>query len=566
MRKHILSVTILAVVAIGLSACHSMPEHAKYIPKDATGVVSVDIASMGKKMAWNAIVGSKIFDEWKARPQQKDAMKGIENSGIDFMNTIYLYVKGDKRFGGEKATALVPLDDAAKWETFLKKNFPEAVVKDQGKRKEAMISENMYAGWDKKLLVIMNTAHNEVAEEYNAADLMDTVAKPAAPVTDMNVMSAEMEKAFAVAKDNSLVTNKHFTALQKEGHDIALWINYEDIMSDYMDKGAGSMSGLSISNTLWKDAAFTAGLDFNKGSIKSDMKYYMPQDLKEIGNAFGSAAVDKEMVEKLPTNNLDVIAAWHLSTKGLKSVMEKTGVLGLANVALSSQNLSVDGVLEAFTGDMGFVSNDFSVTTTRVPVESYNDEPAKMVDDYKYNVNYIYVLKINKKESFNKLLQLALSSGMLKSNGNNTYAMANGGPDAPVMVVNDKYAVVSNKVESATAYLAGGNKGPKLSGLAAESVTGHPLGCYFDVQQMVKSLDPQLKSAELDPAIIAEAKKLVENAAVSGGEFRNGAFEWKTTMNFTNKDENSLIQILNFAMHVNDAQNKGITAYNGKMH
>jgi len=566
MPKQISLLSIVVILAITLSACHSMPEHAKYIPKNATAVLSVDFAGMGKKIAWSAITGSKIFDEWKARPQQKDAVKGIDNAGIDFMNTMYVYVQSDKRFsGGQRITGLIPMDDADKFEAFLKKNFPQVSIKDQGKRKEAMVTENMYAGWNKKLLVVINAKPRDSwpMDIDNTGDSTTTAPQPA-PTLDAAVLSAEMEKAFSVTGENALTGNRHFAALQKEGHDIALWVNYDDMMTDYMGKGAGSTSGLSLSSSLWKDAAFTSGLDFNKGNIVFEMKYYMPEELKEIGAEMGSTNVDKEMVEKLPTENLDMISAWHLSPKGLKSIMEKTGVLGLANIALGSSSTNVDEILGAFTGDMGFVSNNLSLAATQTPASS-DSGAIKMIPDFKPNINYVYVIKINKKENFNKLLQLAVTSELLQSSGNNTYTTKNGGPDAPVMMINDKYAVISNKAETASAYLSGSNKGPKLSGLAAESVTGHPFGMFIDVQQVVKSIDPALAQAKMDPAMVAEAKKLVENFAVSGGDFKNSAFSSKSTLNFTNKEENSLIQILNFAIHMSDAQNKASIAYNMKM-
>lgn len=565
MRKQLLLLSAVLSMLITLSACHSMPEHAKFIPKDATGVLSVDVTAMGKKIAWSAITGSKIFDEWKARPQQKDAVKGLDKAGIDYLNTLYLYTQKDDRFGNDqKIVALLPLDDATQWETFLKSNFPAASIKDQGKRKEAAINENSYAGWDKHLLVIVYATAPNNAPVYleNSDDSLNIPVQPV-PAIDAATFSAEMEKAFNIAKDNMLVENKHFTALQKEGHDIAVWVNYEAAMSDYMTKGAGSATGLSFSNSLWKDAALTAGLDFNKGAIKSDMKYYMPVELQDIGRELGAANVDKEMVEKLPTDNLDMITAMHLSPKGIKAVLEKTGLLGLVNVGLASQNLSVDDVLNAFSGDMGFAMNNFNIETT-VSSDSSSGEYT-MHSEYTTRADYVYVLKINKKENFEKLLQLAVSSQVIHTSGNNTYTLINSGAGAPVLIVGDKYAVVSNNAANANAYLS--NKGSgKLPELAASSVKGHPLGMYIDIQQMVKNVNPGMENTGLDSAMLAEAKKLLDNIAMSGGEFKNNAFQWSMSANFMNKEENSLIQILNFAIHFEDSKNKGLSAYNGKMY
>ena len=42
-----------------------VPDHAKLIPGDAAVVAGINTGEIGKKIAWNAILGSKLFDEMK---------------------------------------------------------------------------------------------------------------------------------------------------------------------------------------------------------------------------------------------------------------------------------------------------------------------------------------------------------------------------------------------------------------------------------------------------------------------------------------------------------------------
>lgn len=554
MRK--ISILLSAIVlTLCLSACHKMPEHAKYIPKDATTVLSVDVMAMGKKMAWNAITGSKIFDEWKARPEQKDAVKDLDKSGIDYLNTMYLYTQKDDRFeAGQKIVLLFPLSDAAEFDGFVKKNFPNVGVENLGKRKEALLMDNFYAGWDKDLLIVIYARPPYVVDYENGIG-----AAKAVPLSRAT-LSAEIAKCFSVSKDNMLVTNKHFADLQNDGHDISLWVNNELMMSDYMSKPGAT--GLSFSNSLWKDAAFTAGFDFNKGAIKSDMKYYTPTAIADILREMGSRNADKGMVAKLPASDLDMVAAMYLSPKAIKAMMEKTGVLGLTNIALSGQGLSADDILDAFTGDIGFAMNNFNVAIVNTTSDSSSADYTAHTD-YTTKADYVYVMGINKKENFNKILQLATTSEVLRSAGNNVYTLKNEVSGGPVLVVGDKYAVISNSAANGQAYLSsGGNKLPA----AAEGVMGHPLGFYMDVKAMTRNIDPAVSGSGPDSAIVSEAKKLIDNLSMSGGEFKNNTIRWSMTLNFTDKEENSLIQILNFAIHVGDAQNKGLTASSAKIY
>ncbi|MBS1585159.1 MAG: hypothetical protein JSS82_06380 [Bacteroidetes bacterium] len=523
--------------------------------------MSVDLVSMSKKIAWSAITGSKIFDEWKARPEQKGAVKGIEDAGIDFTNMLYLYtLKNEKIGAGQSITMLLPLSSSAKWEAFIKKNFQGINIKDVGSRKEAAITEGFYAGWDSKVLIV---DYAPKQNQYVAISDSLSGGTGQASAADEANLAADIARAFEVPgiKDGNLTGNKRFLALQKDGHDIAFWVNYEEMMNGYMGKEGTNLSALNFSNSLWKDAAVTAALDFDKGSLKAEMKNYMSQELKEISKEMGSGAADKEMVTKLATSNLDMVFALHLSTRGLKDLLEKTNTLGLANVALSSQGLTVDEILGAYTGDIGFNVSNFRVTSKEVPADTAFGMPVPAHTSTSTTADYVVVAKINKKENLDKLLQLALSNKVLEAQGGGLYKMANSGNDAPVLLIDAKYMVVAKTPEAAKAYVNGSGTA-KMPAAILESLTSHPFGFYMDIQQMTATIDPAtMAGSDMDAATITEAKKLLENFSVNGGEFKNDAFEWNMTLNFTNKDENSLLQILNFIMHASDAKKAGATAY-----
>ena len=142
--KRFLSLAAITCIIIVFSACNKTPDHAKYIPKDASAVMGVDMGAIGKKIAWNVILGSEVFDKMSEKAGKDTVMKDLENAGIDFSNTFYIYVKGDERFsGGQRVAALIPIDDAGEWETYVKKTFIGTEIKTVGKRKEVMLAEDM---------------------------------------------------------------------------------------------------------------------------------------------------------------------------------------------------------------------------------------------------------------------------------------------------------------------------------------------------------------------------------------------------------------------------------------
>jgi hypothetical protein len=535
-------------IILFFSACSSLPDHAKLIPGDAIVVAGVNTEEIGKKMAWNAILGSKLFDEWK---KQQATGKEMETDpaqmGVELMSTSYVYVKTDKRFNnGSRITALIPLDDAVKWESFVKKNFPEAVITKQKDHSDAALADGMYVGWTNDLLIVMNTL--EESHEMDWANMDDTTVKPVPVPVDNTQLVAEMNNAFHLDKKNAITENKKFTALEKNGHDITVWINYDVLMSQYGSQGLTGMMGISLSNALWKDAALTAGFDFEKGKIAGDFHYYMSEEMKETGVELGKEKIDKEMVDRLPKEKLDMLMTWHLSPKGVKGLLEKMGVLGFINLALSGEDLSADYILEAFTGDMVVALNNFHLEQTTDTTIADTVNPGS----YSPNINYIYALKINKKANFDRLFGFFTKNGVLQVQTVNHYLLGTGASTVHI-IADGKYCIVSDNQSVATNYSTGKSKGGKLPVNAAE-LPNNPFGMYFNAQGVMNTVSPGLGHSVSDSAMIEQSKRLLQDVVFYGGSFKNNAFDYKMTINFLNKEENSLLQLIDFAMKMDKAK------------
>jgi len=353
------------------------------------------------------------------------------------------------------------------------------------------------------------------------------------------------------------VGNKRFSELEKAGHDISIWINYENIMNNY---GTSMMGGFAMSPAMLKDAVFITGIDFDKGAINSDMKYYMSDEMKNVMKDVMSGNTNKELVERLPANNLDILAAMSFSPKALKGALDKFGYLGLMNAGLAEMNMTGDDVFEAFTGDMGFAMNNLKVTQKMVTYSRYDENGTEVPDSTATSdsdMDWIYVLKIDKQEKFDKILQFAISTQIFTSTGPGTYTVKNGGDNSMQITIKDKYLVIANKAETANGFIAGTNKGQKLHEVAAKEVYGHPMTMFFDIKQMLKAVGPEnLTNEPNDAAKFAEVQKVFDNVIMTGGEFKNDAFQYQASLNFINKDENSLMQLINMASKISEIKDK----------
>ena len=546
---------LLAIIGVGLllGSCSSLPDHARYIPKDAVVVAGINFKSLSKKIAWNVITGSKLFKEMQKRLPEKnanDAVSGIEKSGIDFINTFYCYVKTDKRLkGGNRVAVLIPLSDANDFENYVKKIFPNVAITQKGERKEAGIGNIMYIGWTKKLLIVTNTMA-DAGDYYEAFKTVnDAKGKNTADNTEN---SAEMDNAFTVTKENSILGNQHFKMLETNGHDVTLWMNYDQLMSQYMNESvADKMGGLTLSNTLWKDAAFAGGFDFKAGKITGDMNYYVSEEMKEIGTDLGAVSADKDMIAHLPLKNMDLLMSWHLSPTGIKKSVEKTGLLGLVNIGMGTQGLSFDNALDAFTGDMAIVMNNLSVKNV-VEEDDLMGQRVKHTSQ-KPDLDMTFVIKINKKDNFMKIFDMYKDAGGLMPIGKNGYTVPINTKDSVFIMMNDKYVVASNKHANVIGFLDGTFTKDKIPDAVSKQVMGHPLGLLLDIQQCVSNIDATIVGSSRDSAIFIESKKLLNYLSVNGGEFKNNSFESHLDINFTNTDENSIIELMDYGMKLSDA-------------
>jgi hypothetical protein len=540
MIRHYRNYIVIFLAAAVIAGCGKVPDNARYIPADAVAVVGLNIRSLGKKIAWNLITGSKLFKEIQKRMPEKnagDAIGGIENAGFDVSNTFYVYTKPDSRFeNGNLVAGLLPLSDAAQWETYVKGAFPGVQITERSGRKEAILGNDMYVAWTDKLLIVLNAT--TIADDEHPRDT----------ASDRQIMLAEMDKAFTVSVQKSLADNERYKKFEGHGYDLSFWLNYGSLVSSYTENMNMDLNGISLSSAVWKDAILTTGFNFNKGKISGDISYYLPAQVEEAAKAFGEQPAGKDMLDKLPKQNLDLLLSMHISPKGVKSLLEKIGLFGITNVGLTAQGLDVDYVLDAFDGDMAVLINDFSLDAETV-TDSFMGQMVAHKQQ-KANMSITYVVKANKQANFDKLLQMTAGTQMLKAP--NGYVLPITAQDSVHLVQDGSYTVISNKRNYAYGFIDGRFEKDKMPRKMANKVYDQPFAMCLDISQLFKDVDPAISSVPRDSAMISEGKKLLDNITLHGGKFKDNAYQFKMEVNFLNTDENSILELIDFGMRMND--------------
>jgi hypothetical protein len=578
-KRCLLPLLIAAVIIF--PSCHHVPKHLRFVPRDAMVVLGVHTAEMKKELTWSAITGSNLLEELQksgAGDRAPAAIRDLENSGIDFSNTLYFYTKPDSRFGdGTKMAAVLPIADPGKLNSYIQRHFPGVPVHETSGRSELMLDKKFCISWNDEVAIVMNSivqkvqhserSHIDTLGRGNDLSAKDGVSVPidsfswTEEISDSVATFSAMAEAFQPTKGSGINEVDHFVALEKANHDITFWVNYDAMMDlvSSRDNGMGMMGG-TIGNTMFKGSAMASGFDFEKGRVNGLMRYYASDSMKPVAREFGKEMVDGDMLRRLPAPGLNLAAGYHLSPAVIKMMLEKLNLSGMANLALMSQGITIDDALGGFTGDMVFAINNFHLERKAQEIDSaiqseYGLTPYTVT---KPAADFVFALKIGDKAKLGKLMALFSKSGMLQQTAPNTYSIQSAA-SACSLVLGDKYIAASTSPASAQAFLK--EHAGAMPDAVHQEISGHPFGIWADIHSFLQGSAVAGGSAS-DSAALAIVRNTFTTFSLNGGEVKNAANEYRMTMGFVNKDENSLIQLLHLAQQLTatKAKNEAVSS------
>lgn len=535
MKRVIRFLPVVLCLLVLLTGCSSKDDTARYISKDAIGVMGIDGKQLLMKAGMTALSGSPLLQELTRGAGGDTSQFDLEKMGIQFLSTAYLYAVPDLRMESKSRVQLiVELQDAGKFSAFLKQQFKDAKFESKDKLSFAILNENICIGWDKNTAIAAATIPGGRAS--GSAD-------------NATLLTEEIQKTFALAKDQSILTNKKFADLVKAGHDISVWMNYESLTSSMPQDELGSAGAIMASQKkLIKDAFLAGGINFEKGKITGDARYYFNATMKGVAQALEVKSVNNDLLGKVPGSQMNLMLSHHFNPQGIKALIDTIGVLPLANNALQQVNLTLDDILNAFTGDFLLAITDFKVAT-----ESQSYTLAGSSVNYTKPVpsfNGTFSAKIKDKTAFDKLLQVATQNNILTAGTTpNTYAI--GG--SVTLATDGTYMVASNDGAVAASFLkTSGNTALKVPA----EVKSSPSGFFMDIRNSISSVPLDLLYGKEDSSVFHDGKLLLESINGYGGKLTDDHTDVHFDVTFQNKDENSLLQLMRFYKKVREAEKK----------
>lgn len=551
----------IVLAALFVASCNNVPKYAKYIPKDAFMVVGVHTGKMGKSMAWGAIAGGGMFKDMPklaVADSAPAAFRDLENSGLDFTRTLYLYTKPDTRFkDGMKMAVLAPVANALLVEQYFKKHFPSLLIRSSAGLKEVVMDSQYYFAWNNEILMAMTSMVSKVEHQEQAK--FDTLGGAPVPIDafswteekpDANATLTELEGAFTPQKGAGINEVERFTDLEKADHDVTVFINYDPLTDMYAAQNAESigMMGTAVGTTLLKGSAMASGFDFEKGRVDGLMRYYSSDSMRPVAKEFSKEAVDGDMLRRLPAPGLNLAGGYHLSPAAIKMLLEKMNLSGMANLALMSQGLNLDDILGSFTGDMVFAVNNLRMEQKVQQLDSSMQAIGMTPNmSVKPAMDFVLAMKIGDKNRLAKILGLVSKMGFLQQTAANTYTVANS-LDGNTLVIGDRYIAASSSIPAAQAFIK--EHAGAMPDAVHSVISGHPAGMWADIRSVLGSAGNMTASNSNDSLSLALIRQTFTTFSMQGGEFKDNANEFHLSLNLANTKDNSLPQVVQLAQQL----------------
>lgn len=491
-----------------MGAC-AKPKQVNHIPKEANVVIGLN----GKSLIYKALdlktVISNLFSEGdtsKMSKQQRELSGKVENSGIDFINTIYFFSTSKPGSSNNVLFAIFPLGSSSDFEKFVITLDPGLKVSENNDLKLVSKDKTMLA-WNKNLAFWVS--HQASLD----------------PITDEQMIQ-ELQNVANLSSENTLAKNNpHFKNLSELTFDVAAFMNLS---------GMEAVPGVAFLPNLAGNF-LTGTLNFEKGMVTMDGHIYGSDTAKNFVPLMDKT-LESKYLENIPSESPLALAALRVNKDGLKSYLKKSGKWDDYEVTMDMVGISMDEFFDMITGDINFSIDDVKGTSPQ----------------------FFGEMGIKDSKILEKVTSSLSGAGWMKDNGNFKYIVLY--PDLLFKPMPDKL-VISNSVTLLQNVVKG--TGPKLKKETSGLIKEGALSFYLDFDNFNRKVGILLNTPVRDGLTVFK-DLVVTSVQKSGSEW-----EHKTLLRLNDKDQNSLITLIKAAGKSKGAFEyfnlSGLPAINGKV-
>ncbi|MES2386372.1 MAG: DUF4836 family protein [Bacteroidota bacterium] len=491
------SAAILLCSVFLLASC-GKPEQIKYVPKNALAVASVNGKSIALKAADFKSIWKGIFNKKEDSDTTGIAHK-LDDSGIDFFNTAYVY----SAKAGEKTdvVAVIPLADAGKFEALVVKEEKGAKITSEAGFKQLIGNTAVYIWNDHTALAAFSKG--EDSKKDILARLMKTVAE---------------------SDNNSLVSsNAEFKKITSESSDFSYWVNLKDLSGQYGASAAGSkaaMAGVEKSY-LW------GSLNFESGEVKADATTETVMSQNAKSDIMFGLPVSKDVVGHIPSEKPAAVLALKFDADKVYQYLAAADLLSGLDANLAMAGSSAKEIFEMLSGDL------------TIAITAAN---GGMPQGY-------FELGLRKEATFNKLVDIFAMQGLIAEEEGYRYVKMY--PEYHFITQKDRVYVVNTPELEKLAADAGH---PKPESAIADPMASGVFGLYFDINALTAK-DSRLSLA--DRKFISNLDKVTFTVKQESKTTAKSEFSLK----LQNKTQNSLQTLLKAASDYSEDSKKAVDEF-----
>jgi hypothetical protein len=312
----------LTIVVI--SSCSS-PEYLELIPEDTPLVGTIDVTSLGAKVALDKLMELDLFedieDQLKEDRQAKKAYKNyVENfsesifAQIDYLDGLSYFIIPPSSNEEPRAAVAFDIRDNEEIEEGLEDLFDEFDIDielDELGDNDFGIAYTPFGAiaWDEESGIFVSGSNRD--------DLEDIV-----------------EDIFDSKKDGKNITNNdNFMDFYDDKGDLGMWASAEEFMNlfekfggyDYREFNEAFETLDMSMDDLTEETFYSAVLDFNRGESILRIKYDTNDKIKESVEGIYNKGINSEMLSVFPETSLGVASLSMNNSKMLEYIVDNLG-------------------------------------------------------------------------------------------------------------------------------------------------------------------------------------------------------------------------------------------------
>jgi len=407
---------IIACLLILSSCANHSPKEAAYIPKDATGVLVLDMNALQQKlreggMSTDSVILIAFGNDSTSKEMKKMIFDGKNESGINWNEKLFLFTNQQSfpdKSTATSANVLGTIGNVAQLEKYLlrQEEFKDKTITREKAYSFLQGTGDIQVSWNKEVCIVTHFSH------------------PTMPVYDTTEMIYKKPMLVDIPKETKAETDLFFS--QKTTQSLASVDVFNQMFREKADGYIFSSSNSSLNllknlpfnppklEELLKNNYSTATLHFEKGKIRVQSNTYVNPALGNLLNKYAGPTVNFSLVKDYPSKDINLVSLASFNPEIIGGLLKQVELESFADNFLQKNSLSMQDLYKAFKGELAIVVSDLKFATP---------DPMMKRDEISQEtgvpmVNILMRLPVGDSKSYTKLMDFGVKSGVLKKVGN----------------------------------------------------------------------------------------------------------------------------------------------------